>query len=380
MAYVSNINGYDIKDKEARNQIDNITNNISEINNTLNELNTLNTSVNTNTQNITDLSNDNETNKTDIQTLNDTLKTTNTNVQNLSNELNEKEDLKDKLVVFGDSWADIMYSVWSQDVASKLNLTLVNYAKSGAGFILPEINLIDTQLQEFRDDTIDKTKIKYIILMGGINDYRNGVHINDLGPKVGETITAIRNLCPNAKLLFVSNCEYPYNITQSTYWRDLHNTLTTNNSVSSLNLDGTIGNLLYNVDNYFHLTEVGQKWMGRNIICALTGGELIHFQDKRKFADSNIYVEYYVEKLTNNVFNINLKATPLVANTSYSLTVSSNLPELSFGTDIQTTLAGIVSVDFNNVISSITSRTIAIASKTNLTVGSTYEFNYMVTL
>ena len=80
--------------------------------------------------------------------------------------LDEKID-KTELVVIGDSWSDqknAPAAVWVNIVASALGLNPHNYSQGGIGDNLS--GLID----KFKaDQTFDKSKIKYVIFMAGVN-------------------------------------------------------------------------------------------------------------------------------------------------------------------------------------------------------------------
>ena len=224
---------------------------------------------------------------------------------------------QDKLIVFGDSWSDLSVtdSIWSPLVANNLNLTLHNYAVNGATFIANPNKLISSQVQAFsNNNSINKSKVKYIVVMGGVNDYLNGITDTILKNAIASILLNLQNLCPNAKLLYVSNCGYPYTFTQSQFWYNVHNWLSANILVSSLNLDGIIGNTLYNTANYFHLTQNGQKWLGKQIIAVLTGGQVTNFQDSRVFYSANADLTYTALRIGSIV------SISIFVNTKTSLT------------------------------------------------------------
>ena len=166
MSDIKKLNGYNIKDEVARNGINSLT-----------EITTNNT----------------------------------TNINNLS--LN-KANLLDKLVIFGDSWSDntVTDSIWGAIVGEKLNLTVENYAKN-AGYMYGN-NAIDlpSRVTDYLESNSDKTKVKYIIIMGGINDYRHDITLNNLVSSLTTQITRLEENCPKAKIVYISNCEYAYDL------------------------------------------------------------------------------------------------------------------------------------------------------------------------
>lgn len=249
------------------------------------------------------------------------------NFKNVNQSIEELE--KTELVVFGDSWtaSDVTDSIWSERAGNVLNLNVNNFAVNGAGFVSPVSKLISTQVNNFRNSEINKNKVKYIVLLGGINDYRNSIAFDVLGNAIHNIIEDLQEECPNAKILYVSNCQYPRTRAQSNYWINLHNYLSTSDCISTLNLDNYIGVLLYNTANYFHLTQNGQKYMAQHIICALTGGELTPFRDQRIVEDDYIRLVINTQKIGNMAHN-NILVYFKQAFTSDTLTLDSS--ELDF--------------------------------------------------
>ena len=99
--------------------------------------------------------------------------------------LTTKQDKQDKMLVIGDSWSiedypyfSDMSNMWQHLVAKQLNLQLINYAKSGAGFTVSD-NLFSTQLnQAIANTSYNKNEVKYIFVFGGINDLDFGTPSN----------------------------------------------------------------------------------------------------------------------------------------------------------------------------------------------------------
>lgn len=280
-----------------------------------------------------------------------------------------------EFVVFGDSWSDLSVpdSIWSTKVATALGLNLHNYAVNGAGFVSPTTNLISTQINTFINSSVDKTKVKYIVLLGGINDYRNGVTYSTLATSIINNINTLKTACPNTKILYVNNTQYPHNQTQDRYWDDLIKTITKTIIIPTYNMSGAYSNDLYNSNNYFHLTKEGQQFMAKNIFSSLVGGELITFLDERVIENSDGIVTYRTEKVSSNMVNIKLRFVPSLNKTAYSVSFSSSLPELPYYelTDIE----GNVLRGFRKPIIDVESRSIAIACETSLGKGHVYDFN-----
>ena len=258
---------------------------------------------------------------------------------------------KDKLIVFGDSWSDLSVtdSIWSTHVADTLNLTLHNYAVNGATFVSNPNKLISSQIQTFRESSIEKSSVKYIVLMGGINDYRNSITTNLLTTAIASCVTALQTLCPNAKIIYVSNCQYPYTFVQSAYWSDVHNFLTGTVQIPTLNLDGIIGSALYNAANYFHLTQNGQKWMAKQIIASLTGGKVEVFRDIRRFENSDAILYYFTHRQDDMIiYSVQIRTK--TSKTAY---------DFSFNDDVAIPYSNL---QFGSVVRGLTSMTVGTAS------------------
>lgn len=285
-----------------------------------------------------------------------------------------------EFVVFGDSWSDLSVpdSIWSTKVATALNLNLHNYAINSAGFVKPSTNLISTQIDTFINSNVDKTKVKYIVLLGGINDYRNGVTYSVLAEEIINCVNILKNNCLNAKILFVNNTQYPYGEVQDKYWDDLIKTITKTIIIPTYNMSGVYSNDLYNSNNYFHLTKEGQQFMAKNIFASLTGTELMTFMDERVIETEDGRVVYRTEKVSNNMVNVNFRFVPSVSKTSYSIKFDSNLPGLPYHELID--IEGNVLRGYRNIIIDIMEREIAIASETNLGKNAIYNFNIICPL
>lgn len=280
-----------------------------------------------------------------------------------------------EFVVFGDSWSDLSVpdSIWSTKVATALGLNLHNYAVNGAGFVSPTTNLISTQINTFINSSVDKTKVKYIVLLGGINDYRNGITYSVLAEEIINCVNTLKTACPNTKILYVNDTQYPHNQTQDRYWDDLIKTITKTIIIPTYNMSGAYSNDLYNSNNYFHLTKEGQQFMAKNIFSSLVGGDLITFLDERVIENSDGKATYRTEKVSSNMVNIKLRFVPNLEKTAYSVSFSSSLPELPYHELID--IEGNILRDFRKTVIDVKSRSIAIACETSLGKYTVYEFN-----
>ena len=277
------------------------------------------------------------------------------------------------MVVFGDSWSDLDVSdaIWSTTLASELNLTLFNYAKDSAGFVEPSTNLISTQIDTFINSDVVKESVKYIVVMGGINDYNNSVTAYNLYEEIKTCLDRLQLTCPNSKILYVSNCKYPYTKHQLDYWYQVHNAVLKYNS---LNLTNKIGLPLFNA-SLFHLTQVGQIWLCKNINACLTGGELLTYLDTRTFEDSNVKIEYTTVPLTNNSVMI---TTSLYLKQSLVDSYVFNIADEGISYGGETGLFGCVGTNFKNVVCDTTSNSITFGFSSQTYQGAYYYLNQVI--
>lgn len=312
-------------------------------------------------------------NTSDIELIGTNLTTINNSINNLLTEVNKLKVKQDKLVVFGDSWSDLAVpsAIWSPTLASELNLTNINYAKDGAGFVQPSNNLISSQIVKFIGSDIVKETVKYIVVLGGINDYNNGVPAFTLYEEIKSCLDTLHEACPQAKILYVSNCKYPYTKNQLAYWYQVHNAVLKYNS---LNLINKVGLPLMN-ESLFHLTEVGQIWLAKNINACLTGGELLTYLDTRTFEDSNVKVEYSTIPLSNNSVMVSI-ALYLKQSLSEGYTLNISDTGISYGGE--TGLFGSLGTSFNNVVCDTTANSITFGFKEIAYVGAYYYLNQVL--
>lgn len=307
-----------------------------------------------------------------IQGLSNKTNANTTDIEGLKSKVDTLEIKQDKLVVFGDSWSDpeVPDSIWSSNLASELNLTNINYAKDSAGFVQPSNNLISTQIANFNSSDVVKETVKYIVVMGGINDYNNGVSVYDLYEEIKTCLDTLQSICPNAKILYVSNCKYPYTKNQLYYWYQVHNAVLKYNS---LNLINKVGLPLFS--NSYHLTQVGQIWLAKNINACLTGGELLTYLDTRTFEDSNIKIDYSTIPLSNNSLMISL-AIYIKNGMADSYTINTGDTGINYGGE--TGLFGTVGSNFRNVVVDTTANSITVGFNNTVYSGAYYYLNQVI--
>lgn len=278
---------------------------------------------------IGDLNDLTTTNKSNlVNGINSLKEETDGSIENINNEINTKLPLKEnkltEIVIFGDSWSDptSLDAIWgTQDyIGKELNLNVNNFALSGARMSGTDNTSLQAQINTFENDSnVDKTKVKYIVVLGGINDFRNDVSYNVLTAKIEEQIPRLKTMCPQAKIVYVSNCRWYYDKDQGDYWCGVHEELRYGLMIPTLNLFGTMGVEMYNTNNYFHLTQTGQKIMLSNIVALLTGGEIQYWEDTITLSNSDGDLKISSQRVHNMVFiNFDLKAKTSFSSTTFN--------------------------------------------------------------
>lgn len=197
----ANLNALGVTDTETATQlktkIDNTAetaqNNKSNLNalgvNNVTDATNLKNKINKNTQDINKNTQDISKNSQDISVINTTIS-------------NYKYN-SGYMVTFGDSYADSTtpQNTWPYWLHQYIpTLTLKNYAVSGAGFNVDTRTFI-TQINTANTDaTLDKNKVKLVVLAGGRNDILN---YDEASIKIQECANRMITIFPNARIIIV---------------------------------------------------------------------------------------------------------------------------------------------------------------------------------
>ena len=346
---------FDIKDETARNGVATNNQNIATLQNNLN------TFENTTNESLTTLQNN----------LNTFENTTNENLNNKENKLTE-------LIIFGDSWSDpnVEDAIWGNLIGNLLNLNVTNYAVSGSFMHNEGETSLHNQVTQFINSSIDKNKIKYIVILGGINDYRHNATAELTASAIITEIETLHNASSNAKIIFVSNCQYPYTLNQGVFFDELHMRIRQSSMIATWNMFNNLGKALYNSENYFHLTKTGQKYMLSNIICMLTGGEIQYYTDNVEIDNTDAFIEYGTQR-TGNVLFMTFQMYAKKAQKSFTFNVPNGLPNLSYSGSVFT---GGVTYDYGRFVVKVNERSIIVAFENNTEADTYYNGNFIFSL
>lgn len=82
---------------------------------------------------------------------------------------------KDELILIGDSWSEFYSGQMGVSLGAYLNCTVHNYAVSGMGFVHGTTNFQEQADTAYADTTVIPENVKYIVIIGGSNDFNNGI-------------------------------------------------------------------------------------------------------------------------------------------------------------------------------------------------------------
>ena len=133
----------------------------------------------------------------------------NTNaIDALEDSVNEKCEL----IFIGDSWGTQNDGVLPNKLGKRLNCKVHSYAVSGTGFIQGTANFLAQAQSAYDDATINASKVKYIIIVGGSNDFSHGYTSS---AQFNSSINTITNLLlpkfKNATVHVAFNVRFKYN-------------------------------------------------------------------------------------------------------------------------------------------------------------------------
>ena len=117
------------------------------------------------------------------------------------------------MLVIGDSWSDpsasYVETMWPIKVAQQLGCTLINKAQTGASFYqLSGTPQIYNQLQNAISEISDKDNVKYIFVVGGVNDMINSVSNTNFTGAINNVLATAKNTFTKAKI--TGCCDIPY--------------------------------------------------------------------------------------------------------------------------------------------------------------------------
>lgn len=236
---------------------------------------------------------------------------------------------KKTLLVFGDSWAsDAVANTWMGIYANIRHLNYKTYAVNGAGFVAsatPE-NLISAQVQIAKDDSaINKEDVIEIIVVGGVNDYRNNAAGNTAGSEVVNVMNDLMEMYPNAECKYYLNGYY-YGYSTDWLGNFLPNAFNDAFFSSTALMHGLLFNEYAFSSDLLHPTmATGQNVIVKELLCKSGLGN-VEISNKPTFTSSDENVSANIINLWRIPYGLKIRVT-ITVNGKYSGQPTISLPD-----------------------------------------------------
>lgn len=243
--------------------------------------------------------------KDQISTANADISKINTQIGKINTQIDEIEtELRDGIYLcLGDSW--VAEGTIANIVAKQKNLTLINKAVSGASFtaFTSYIKTIVEEINEAVSQISDKSLVKLVTLVAGVNDVSHHSEINQsaINSAVTQALKSIRANFPNAEIVFAADAPYStdfLSLSHYYYSVDQLQRISYYQQVRFVNLYGMFNNSLYYKEDNLHPNNAGyglvaSMLLGGNNkqVCNLSqtsSGDLINLY----FTDEIVYLNY----------------------------------------------------------------------------------------
>jgi len=193
------------------------------------------------------------------------------------------------MLLIGDSWSMPNYpyvtsqdNCWYNKVANYLDVNVLNYAVSGAGYSITN-NSIISQVNNAISNITDPSIIDYIFIEGGYNDLRAGLSISveNYINAVKNCITTLKETFTNAKI-FVMGCNTPYKILKSElgninyvhnsfFFTEMINSACIDTNVNFINMLPFLLGAKDNLNETLHPNDSGMNLIAYSVINILAG-------------------------------------------------------------------------------------------------------------
>lgn len=150
--------------------------------------------------------------KDQISAANANISNINTQIKDINAQIDEIEaEIRDGIYLcLGDSW--VAEGTIANIVAKQKNLTLINKAVSGASFttFTSYVKTIAEEINEAVSQISDKSLVKLVTLVAGVNDVSHHSEINQtaINSAAAQALKSIRANFPNAEIVFAADAPY----------------------------------------------------------------------------------------------------------------------------------------------------------------------------
>lgn len=174
-----------------------------------------------------------------------------------------------KVVVFGDSWTDIVnttYTRWPVLINELDGFDVTSYGVTGSAIS----SHVADQVNNFL--TASATADVFI-MMGGINDYRGGTAYTSIVSAVQGYYASLHEAYPNARFIYLANNQLFYSQDQLKYFNKIIAELR-RAGIECYTMYGWVYPNQYNTTDLLHVGNAGNKLIANNILSLLRGGTI----------------------------------------------------------------------------------------------------------
>lgn len=243
--------------------------------------------------------------KDQISTANADISKINTQIVKINTQIDEIEtELRDGIYLcLGDSW--VAEGTIANIVAKQKNLTLINKAVSGASFtaFASYVKTIAEEINEAVSQISDKSLVKLVTLVAGVNDVSHHSEINQsaINSAASQALESIRANFPNAEIVFAADAPYStdfLSLSHYYYSLDQLQRISYYHQVRFVNLYGMFNNSSYYKEDNLHPNIPGYGLVASMLlggtnkqVCTLTqtsSDDFIYLY----FTDEIVYLNY----------------------------------------------------------------------------------------
>lgn len=202
----------------------------------------------------------------DVADVSDQISAANANISKINTQIDEIETEIDEIeteirdgiyLCLGDSW--VSEGTIANIVAKQKNLKLINKAVSGASFtaFTSYVKTIAEEINEAVSQISDKSLVKLVTLVAGVNDVSHHGEINQsaINEAVAQALQSIRANFPNAEIIFAADAPYSTDfLSLSHYYYAVEQLQRVSyyNKVRFVNLYGMFNNSSYYKEDNLH--------------------------------------------------------------------------------------------------------------------------------
>lgn len=230
----------------------------------------------------------------------------NTQIGKINTQIDEIEtEIRDGIYLcLGDSW--VAEGTIADIVAKQKNLTLINKAVSGASFtaFTSYVKTIAEEINEAVSQISDKSLVKLVTLVAGVNDVSHHGEINQeaINSAVAQALKSIRNNFPNAQIVFAADAPYSTNFLSLSHYYyavDQLQRISYYQKVRFVNLYGMFNNSSHYKEDNLHPNTTGYGLVASMLLGGINKQTCNIVQIS---SDDNIYL-YFTDEIVYLKYN-----------------------------------------------------------------------------